>query len=198
MSTGGLFQPGGGCPGGQTEIEVGSPATELASRARSSRLAQRFSGGDRSVCGRPRPQRSQVRRSTLLSGSRRCRMPIASFCMRSNQCPDRARNISTLIAGVSSRSVMWIVPVSASLGGPEWRCDGLLALSLWMAGFGTVLLPTNRFTGYCFVGRSRPRRVAAGHMDRARDCFGASARALTILITKTLRPVSTKTDDQGN
>jgi len=140
MSRGGSSQPGGGCPGRQTEIEMRSSAMGSASRAAPPRRAQRFSGGDRPISGRPRSQRSHGRRSASLSGSRRCPMPIASFCMRWNQYPDRVRRLSTLIAEVSISSTLWIVPGSPASGGPEWRCDGLLGLSPWVAAFGTTLL----------------------------------------------------------
>ena len=141
MSRGSLSQPGGGCPGRQMDIEARSPAMGSAEQAPSSRLAQRFACGDRFISRRPRSHRSRGRRSASFSGSRRCRMPIASFCMRWNQYPDRVRSISTLIAEVSISSTLWIVPGSPASGGPEWRCDGLLGLSPWVAAFGTTLLP---------------------------------------------------------
>src|SRR5271166_6301016 len=81
--------------------------------------------------------------------------PIASFCMRWNQSSDRVRSISTLIAGVSGSSRMWIAPASASSSGPEWRCVVLLALLSWAAVFGTTLLP--------LITPSRGIGVWAGH-----------------------------------
>lgn len=52
MSISGLFQPGGGCTGRQTEIEVRSPAIGLASRTPSSRLAQQLRATDPSAARR--------------------------------------------------------------------------------------------------------------------------------------------------
>ena len=51
ISTGGLFQPGAGCLSNQTEIAVRSLVTGLASRTRSSRVAQRLPANDPSAAG---------------------------------------------------------------------------------------------------------------------------------------------------